>query len=182
MHAVYDEKLNIVLWDYKVTTVQTLKITAYLGNDHGSRHFLLNGPKLQNTNCTETFLLAAILRNQNQTSGRLLANNNNSEGFSNSSPSVVSVSFHQSCPGLDDVRSIDNAKSSSSFWTKNLSFEMWQIFCLPEPNAYYVMSNRSFVKTVCSFYFPSNFSFRIQPHSSPIEVTSKIWTSFNYTI
>ena len=128
MHAVYDEKLNIVLWDYKVTTVQTLKITAYLGNDHGSRHFLLNGPKLQNTNCTETFLLAAIMRNQNQTSGRLLANNNNSEGFSNSSPSVVSVSFHQSCPGLDDVRSIENAKSSSPFWTKNLSFEMWQIF------------------------------------------------------
>ena len=34
MHAVYYEKLNIVLCDYKTRTVQTPKITAYLKNDH----------------------------------------------------------------------------------------------------------------------------------------------------
>ena len=34
MNAVYYKKLNIVLSDYKVTTVQTPKITVYVENDH----------------------------------------------------------------------------------------------------------------------------------------------------
>ena len=34
MHAVYYKKLNIVLLDYIITTVKTLKITAYVENDH----------------------------------------------------------------------------------------------------------------------------------------------------
>ena len=32
--AVYYKKLFIDLWDYKITTVQTPKITAYVENDH----------------------------------------------------------------------------------------------------------------------------------------------------
>ena len=32
--AVYYKKLIIDLWDYKITTVQTPKITAYVENDH----------------------------------------------------------------------------------------------------------------------------------------------------
>ena len=34
MHGVYYKKQNVVLLDYKITTVQTPKITAYVESDH----------------------------------------------------------------------------------------------------------------------------------------------------
>ena len=69
------------------------KITAYEENDYcfyyANRQPFLektyltikSRPKLQNTNCNETLLLAAATRHRHQTSGHLRANNNNSGRF-----------------------------------------------------------------------------------------------------
>ena len=72
-----------------------------------SRHVLLSGPKLQNTNCTNKFS-TAVTRHKQQTSGQLqTANNTTVKGFFRFM-SLVSVSFHQSCPSFDGMHSIDN--------------------------------------------------------------------------
>ena len=101
------------LWDYKITTVQTPKIAEYVENGHcfycfWSRLVLLNGPKLQNTNSTKTFLYSRlqVICKQIITVAK---------GFSNSCPSVESVSFHQSCPSLDCPCSIHNASGQVLF-------------------------------------------------------------------
>ena len=107
---------NIVLWAYLTTTGQTPTITAFVENDHcfyctkwqpfWSRHVLLRGPKLQNTNYTDMFSTAVTRHDKQQTSGRLrTANNTTVKCFFKF---MVSVSFHQSCPSFDGIRSIDN--------------------------------------------------------------------------
>ena len=50
----------------------TIAFTALSGSrfKFWSRHVLLSGPKLQNTNCTDTFS-TAVMRHKQQTSGRL---------------------------------------------------------------------------------------------------------------
>ena len=113
MHGVYHKKLSVALWDYKITTVQTPKIAEYMENGHcfycfRSRLVLLNGPKLQNTNSTETFLYSRLQVVFKQII--IVA-----KGFSNSCPSVESVSFHQSCPSLDGTRSIHDASRQVLF-------------------------------------------------------------------
>ena len=123
MHAVYHKKLNVALWDYKITTVQTPKIAEYVENGHcfycfWTRLVLLNGLKLQNTNSTETFLYSRLKVAFKQ-------NNNNSERFFKFTPlsgkcfisSILSKSwwytFHPQC------------KPPSSFWPKNLSSNLY---------------------------------------------------------
>ena len=119
MHAAYYKKKktkNIVLWAYLAATGQTPTITAFVENDHcfyctkwqpfWSRHVLLSGPKLQNTNYTDMFSAAVTRHDKQQTSGRLrTANNTTVKCFFKF---MVSVSFHQSCPSFDGIRSIDN--------------------------------------------------------------------------
>ena len=110
MHAVCYKKLKILLSE--LTYVQrtwkmTIAFTALSGSRFWSRHFLLSGPKIQNTNCTDMFS-TAVTRHKQQTSGRLrTANNTIVKCFFKFMP-LVSVSFHQSCPSFDGIRSIDN--------------------------------------------------------------------------
>ena len=54
------------------------------------------------------------MRYENGTSGHLRTNNNNSERFFKFMPQV-SVSFHQSCPGFDGMRAIDNVSREVLF-------------------------------------------------------------------
>ena len=85
----------------------TIAFTALSGSRFWSRHVLLSGPKPQNTNCTDMFS-TAVTRHKQQTSGRLqTANNTIVKCFFKFMP-LVSVSFHQSCPSFDGMRSIDN--------------------------------------------------------------------------
>ena len=95
------------------------------------------------------------------------------KGFSNSCPSVESVSFHQSS-SLDCMPFINNA--SRQFFLNKWSFPLIfistirQIFSL-SPLLLCVFDVKSF-----EVFKQSNYSFRLQPHS-PIEVASKIWIS-----
>ena len=123
----------------------TIAFTALSSSRFWSRHVLLSGPKLRNTNCTDMFSIGsisavsrvrslilpevggcvrahfpekrlviepmfstAVTRHKQQTSGRLrTANNTIVKCFFKFMP-LVSVSFHQSCPSFDGIRSIDN--------------------------------------------------------------------------
>ena len=53
----------------------TIAFTALSDSRFWSRHVLLSGPKLQNTNCTDTFS-TAVTRRKQQASGRLRTANN----------------------------------------------------------------------------------------------------------
>ena len=86
---------------------------------------------------------------------------------------LVTVSFHQSGPCFDGMRSIDNPSREVLF--EQIIFPLLHfndstnlLSAAASANAY-LMSNRSFVNTVEHSYF----SFRSQPHS-PTDVTSKI--------
>ena len=84
-----------------------IAFTALSGSCFWSRHVLLSGPKPQNTNCTDMFS-TAVTRHKQQTSGRLrTANNTIVKCFFKFMP-LASVSFHQSCPSFDGIRSIDS--------------------------------------------------------------------------
>ena len=86
----------------------TIAFTAQSGSHFWSRHVLPNGSKLQNTNCTETFYwLQQRDININQITFKQIITNY-SERFFKFIP-LVSVSFHQYCPGFDGMRSINNA-------------------------------------------------------------------------
>ena len=100
-----------------------------------------------------------------------------SERFSNSCPSVESVSFHQSCLGLDGMCSIDNASPKILFEQRIFPLifisRIQQVFCLSPPLLMHIWCQIAplwvlFERSICSF--------KLQPQS-PIEVTSKIWTS-----
>ena len=95
----------------------------------------------------------------------------------NSCPSVESVSFHQSCLGLDGMRSINNASPQVLFEQRIFLLifiaTIQQIFCLSPLLLMHIWCQIAplwvlFERSICSF--------RLQPQS-PIEVTSKIWTS-----
>ena len=72
MHAVYYKKLKILFSELNTqpqldrhqrsqrTWKMTIAFTALSGSRFWSRHVLLSGPKLQNTNCTDTFSTAFL--------------------------------------------------------------------------------------------------------------------------
>ena len=71
MHAVYCKRLLLSEIVISQLYLWTPKITEYVKNDHCictkwqhfmSRHVLLNGPKVQDANCTKTFLKATETR------------------------------------------------------------------------------------------------------------------------
>ena len=135
MHAVYHKKLNVAIWYYKITTVQTPKIAEYVENGHcfycfWSRLVLLNELKLQNTNSTETFLYSRLQVAFKQIIIIV-------KGFSNSCPSVEIVSFHQSCPRLDGTPSIHIASRQVLFEQRIFPLifisMIQQTFCLSLP-------------------------------------------------
>ena len=141
-----------------------IAFAALSGSRFWNRHVLLSGPKLQNTNCTDMFSTAVTRHDKQQTSGRLrTANNTTVKCFFKF---MVSVSFHQSCPSFDGIRSIDTDKPPSSpeqrIFPLIFIATIWQIFCL---------SPLLLMRILCQF-FPSwipfelsNFSLRLQPHS-----------------
>ena len=100
----------------------------------------------------------------------------NSESFSNSCPSVESVSFHQSCLGLDGMRSINNGNPQVIFEQRIfpliLISMIQQIFCLLPLLLMRIWCQIAPLWVLCEC---SICSFRLQPQS-PTEVTSKIWT------
>ena len=130
-----------------------------------SRHVLPSGPKLQNTNCTDTFS-TAITRHKQQTSGRLRTANY----------TIVKCFFQIHAPGKCLISSI-----MSKFW--------WYVFhrqhkppSSPEQRIFplifiatirqiFCLSPLLLMRIWCQF-FPSwipfehsNFSLRLQPHS-----------------
>ena len=94
----------------------TIAVIAQSGSRFWSRHILISGSdeKLQNTNCTETFLQAAKMRHKHYTPGHFPANNNNSERFFKFML-LVSASFYHSCPGFDGMRSTENVSRQVLF-------------------------------------------------------------------
>ena len=181
MHAVYYKKLlNIVLWAYFATTVWThqrsqrtwkltIAFTALSGSCFWSRHVLLSGPKLQNTNCTDKFS-TAVMRHNQQTSGQLQTPNNTIvKGFFRFM-SLVSVSFHQSCPSFDGLRSIDNT-SRQVLLSKECYFDLHcndstNLLSLATSVNAYLMSILSIVNTDWTLQL---VSLRLQPQS-PIKL------------
>ena len=102
----------------------TIAFTTLSGSRFWSRHVLLSGPKLQNTNCTNTFS-TAVTRHKQQTSGRLrTANNtNNSEMFfSNSCPWQVFHFINHVQVLMVYVPSTTQAAKFS--WAKNISSDL----------------------------------------------------------
>ena len=100
-----------------------------------------------------------------------------SESVSNSCPSVESVSFHQSRLGLDGMRSINNGCPQVIFEQRIFPLifisTIQQVFCPSPPLLMHIWCQIAplwvlFERSICSF--------KLQPQS-PIEVTSKIWTS-----
>ena len=78
----------------------TIAFTALSDSRFWSRHVLLSGPKLQNTNCTDTFS-TAVTRRKQQASGRLRTANN----------IIVKCFFQIHAPGKCFISSI-----MSKFW------------------------------------------------------------------
>ena len=102
--------------------------------------------------------------------------NNNSERFFKFMP-LVSVSFHQSCPGFDGMRSIDNASREVLFEQRIFPLifisTIRQMFCL---SPLLLMRIWCEIVPLWKPFEHPNSSFRLQA-DSPIEVTSKISTS-----
>ena len=161
----------------------TTAFTALSGSCFWSRHVLLSGPKLQNTNCTNMFP-TAVTRHKQQTSGRLQMANN----------TIVKCFFQIYAAGKYFISSI-----MSKFWwytfhrqhklpikilllSKEYYFPLifiamiWQIFCL---------SPLLLMRIWCQFcpsWMPfehSNFFLRLQPHD---HMTSETWTSIVYSL
>ena len=143
----------------------TIAFTALSGSRFWSRHVLLSGPKLQNTNCTDMFS-TAVTRHKQQTSGCLRTVNN----------TIVKCFFQIHAPGKCFISSIMSKFSWYTFHRQHkppsspeqrifpLIFiaTIRQIFCL---------SPLLLMRIWCQF-FPSwipfehsNFSLRLQPHS-----------------
>ena len=143
-----------------------ITFTALSGSRFWSRHVLLSGPKLQNTNCTDMFS-TAVTRHKQQTSGRLRTANN----------TIVKCFFQIHAPGKCFISSI-----MSKFWWYTFHRQhkppsspeqrmfplifigtIWQIFCLLPV---------LLMRNIWCQFFPSwipfehsNFSLRLQPHS-----------------
>ena len=100
-----------------------------------------------------------------------------SESVSNSCPSVESVSFHQSRLGLDGMRSINNGCPQVIFEQRIFPLifisTIQQLFCLSPLLLMHIWCQ---IAPLWVLFECSICSFRLQPQS-PIEVTSKIWTS-----
>ena len=161
----------------------TIAFTALSGSRFWSRHVLLSGPKLQNTNCTDTFS-TAVTRHKQQTSGRLPTVNY----------TIVKCFFQIHAPGKCFISHVQvlvvcvplTTQAAKFSWAKNISSDLpfatiQQIFCL---------SSLLLMRIWCQF-FPSwipfehcNFSLSYS-HIVPlnqIEVTSETWTSIVYNL
>ena len=123
----------------------------------------------------------AVTRHKQQTSGRLrTANNTIVKCFFKFMP-LASVSFHQSCPSFDGIRSIDNTSRHCSPEQRIFPLIFRQIFCL---------SPLLVMRIWCQFFhreyrlntptFLLDYS-HIVPLNQ-IEVTSETWTSIVYNL
>ena len=156
----------------------TISYTALRGHRFWRRHVLLSGPKLQNTNCTETFSATAT-RHKQQTSGRLqTVNNTVVNSFSNSCPWQV---FHFINPLQVLMVCVPSTAQAASSPEQRIFPRIFiaiirQIVCLTP----------LLLMRIWSQFFPSwipfehsNFSLRLSPHS-PIKQDwgdLRAWTS-----
>ena len=156
------------------TWKMTIALTALSGSRFWSRHVLLSGPKLQNTNCAYTFF-AAVTRHKQQTSGRLrTANNTVVKSLSNSCPWQV---FHFISPVQVLMVCVPSTTQAAKFsWAKNISSDL---NCNNSTN---LLS----LATSANAWIPfelSNFPLKLQQHS-PVKPD---WSdlrdlNFDYTI
>ena len=143
----------------------TIAFTALSGSRFWSRHVLLSGPKLQNTNCTDTFS-TAVTRHKQQTSGRLRTANN----------TIVKCFFQIHAPGKCFISSI-----MSKFWWYTFHRQhkppsspeqrIFPLIFIATIRQIFCLSPLLLMRIWCQF-FPSwipfehsNFSLRLQPHS-----------------
>ena len=162
----------------------TIAFTALSGSRFWRRHVLLSWPKLQNTNCTDTFSTAAT-KHEQQTSGRLRTANNTIVKCFFKFMTLVSVSFHQSCPSFDGIRSIDNTSRQVL-----LSEEYFLWSSLPRFHKSFVSRHFcSCVSDVNSFHreyrlnaptFLWDYSYIVPLNQT--EETSETWTSIVYKL
>ena len=100
------------------------------------------------------------------------------EGFSNSCPWMVSVSFHQSCLGFDGMHAIDNASRQVTFeqriFPRIFISTIRQIFCL---TPLLLMHPWYQIVPLWIPFEQSNFSFSLQPHKS----TESHWTRLEWS-
>ena len=142
-----------------------IAFTALSGSRFWSRHVLLSGPKLQNTNCTDMFS-TAVTRHKQQTSGRLRTANN----------TIVKCFFQIHAPGKCFISSI-----MSKFWWYTFHRQhkppsspeqrIFPLIFIATIRQIFCLSPLLLMRIRCQF-FPSwipfehsNFSLRLQPHS-----------------
>ena len=143
----------------------TVAYTALSGSRFWSRNVLLSEPKLQNTNCTDTFS-TAVTRHKQQTSGRLRTANN----------TIVKCFFQIHAPGKCFISSI-----MSKFWWYTFHRQhkppsspeqrIFPLIFIATIRQIFCLSPLLLMRIWCQF-FPSwipfehsNFSLRLQPHS-----------------
>ena len=152
----------------------TIAFTALSGSRFGSRHVLLSGPKLQNTNCTDMFSTAITRHDKQQTSGRLLtANNTTVKRF---------FQIHGKCFILSIM---------SKFWWHTFHRQhkppsspeqrIFPLIFIATIRQIFCLSPLMLMRIWCQF-FPSwipfehsNFSLRLQPHSPIKPDWSDLW-------
>ena len=147
------------------TWKMTIALTALSGSRFWRRHFSLRGPKLQNTNCTDTFSIA-LTRHKQQTSGCLRTANN----------TIVKRFFQIYAPGKCFISSI-----MSKFWwyafhrqhkpPSSPEQRIFPLIFIATIRQIFCLSPLLLMRIWCQF-FPSwipfehsNFSLRLQPHS-----------------
>ena len=160
----------------------TIAFTALSGSRFWSRHVLLSGPKLQNTNCTDMFS-TAVTRHKQQTSGRLRTANN----------TIVKCFFQIHAPGKCFISSI-----MSKFWWYTFHRQhkppsspeqrMFPLIVIATIRQIFCLSPLLLTRVWCQF-FPSWIPFEHflwdYSHVVPlnqIEVTSETWTSTVYNL
>ena len=143
----------------------TIAFTALSGSRFWRRPVLLSWPKLQNTNCTDTFSTAAT-KHEQQTSGRLRTANN----------TIVKCFFQIHAPGKCFISSV-----MSKFWWYTFHRQhkppsspeqrIFPLIFIATIRQIFCLSPLLLMRIWCQF-FPSwipfehsNFSLRLQPHS-----------------
>ena len=160
---------NIVLWAY--TEPQLYRHQR--GSRFWSRHVLLSWPKLQNTNCTDVFS-TSVTRHKQETSSCLRTANNTIVKCSFKFMPLVSVSFHQSCPSFDGMRSIDNTSRQVLLRKES------DLHCNDSTNLLSLATSaNAYLESILSIvnipFEHFNFSLTLQPHSPIKPEWSDLW-------
>ena len=163
----------------------TIAFTTLSSSRFWSRHVLLSGPKLQNTNCTDMFS-TAVTRHKQQTSGRLRTANN----------TIVKCFFQIHAPGKCFISSI-----MSKFWWYTFHRQhkppsspeqrIFPLIFIATIRQIFCLSPLMLMRIWCQFFCNLEYRLNTPPflwdysHIVPlnqIEVTSETWTSIVYNL